>query len=63
MPDKNSFAKKDKEKSENASIDKGEHVKEAYEQAEKDIERDADLIPDEDKDLDESELARKEGHP
>jgi hypothetical protein len=40
-----------------------EHVKEAFEQAEKDIEKDATLKPDEDDDLDEGELAKKEGHP
>jgi hypothetical protein len=40
-----------------------EHVKEAFEQAEKDIEKDVTLKPDEDSDLDEGELAKKEGHP
>lgn len=40
-----------------------EHVKEAFEQAEKDIKKDATLKPDEDDDLDEGELAKKEGHP
>lgn len=38
-------------------------VIEAYQQAEKDIEADPDLKPDEDNDLDEGELANKEGHP
>lgn len=42
-----------------------EHVEEAYEEAEKDINRDASLKipPEEQSDLDEGELARKEGHP
>ncbi|HEV2830862.1 MAG TPA: hypothetical protein VGW31_02675 [Hanamia sp.] len=40
-----------------------EHVKEAFEQAEKDIEKDPALQPDKDNDLDEGELANKEGHP
>ena len=40
-----------------------EHVKDAFEQAEKDIEKDATLKSDEDDDLDEGELAKKEGHP
>lgn len=40
-----------------------EHVKEAFEQAEKDIEKDDSFRPDEDRDLDEGELAKKEGHP
>lgn len=42
-----------------------EHVEEAYEEAEKDIKRDASIrTPDEEQsDLDEGELARKEGHP
>lgn len=40
-----------------------EQVKDAFAQAEKDIEKDPDFRPDEDEDLDEGELARKEGHP
>lgn len=42
-----------------------EHVEEAYEEAEKDINRDASLKTprEEQSDLDEGELARKEGHP
>lgn len=35
----------------------------AFEQAEKDISRDPDMKPDGNEDLDEGELARKEGHP
>jgi len=63
MPDKNSSEADDNTGKENVPIDKDEHVKEAYEQAEKDIERDHDQVTDEDKDLDEGELARKESHP
>ena len=42
-----------------------EHVEEAYREAEKDINRDAliETPPEEQSDLDEGELARKEGHP
>lgn len=63
MPDKKSSKADDNTGKENAPIDIDEHVKEAYEQAEKDIERDHDQVTDEDKDLDEGELAKKEGHP
>ncbi|MGN6195692.1 MAG: hypothetical protein ACTHOB_12195 [Ginsengibacter sp.] len=44
---------------------KKEHqrTEEAFEQAEQDIEKDPDMQPDENDDLDEGELARKEGHP
>jgi len=57
MPDKNSLQKN--------SSNKDEHVKEALEQAEKDIEKDPDLKSEkkETDDLDEGELARLEGHP
>jgi hypothetical protein len=53
------------EKNSTKSPDKNEHVKEAQEQAEKDIEKDPDLKIEESKadDLDEGELARLEGHP
>lgn len=42
-----------------------EHIEEAYRNAEKDINRDASMKtpPEEQSDLDEGELARKEGHP
>lgn len=42
-----------------------EHVEEGFRAAEKDIERDGNLVtPDEvQEDLDEGELAREEGHP
>jgi hypothetical protein len=49
--------------SEKEKLSKTEQVKDAFEQAEKDIEKDPDFRPDEDEDLDEGELARKEGHP
>jgi hypothetical protein len=44
---------------------KKEHqrTEEAFEQAEQDIEKDPDMQRDENDDLDEGELARKEGHP
>ncbi len=48
---------------ENSSGLKTDQVKDAFGQAEKDIEKDPDFRPDEDEDLDEGELARKEGHP
>lgn len=54
----------DKEKiSKNQKPD--EHIEEAYKEAEKSINRDAKMqIPaEEQSDLDEGELARKEGHP
>ena len=42
-----------------------EHIEEAYKEAEKNMNRDAKMqIPaEEQSDLDEGELARKEGHP
>jgi len=42
-----------------------EHTKneKAFEQAEQDIEQDPDMAIDKETDLDEGELARKEGHP
>ena len=42
-----------------------EHVEEAFRAAEKDSQRDADEVTPEEvqSDLDEGELARKEGHP
>ena len=61
QPDKN---KTDKEKIQNGEKP-DEHVEEAYREAEKKIRQDADLLtpPEEQSDLDEGELARKEGHP
>jgi hypothetical protein len=45
--------------------DPEEHKKneQAFEQAEEDIEHDPDMEIDKETDLDEGELARKEGHP
>ena len=40
-----------------------EQVKDAFTEAEKDIEKEPEFRPDDDEDLDEGELARKEGHP
>lgn len=42
---------------------KEEPVEEAFDQALKDIQKDPDNIKDENEDLDEGELANKEGHP
>ena len=42
---------------------KDEKVKEAFKQAETDIEKDPEFQPDDDADLDEGELAKKDGHP
>ena len=63
MTDKKSSQGDKNSKQENPPKDKDEHVKEAFEQAEKDIEKDPGLQTDNDEDLDEGELARKEGHP
>ena len=63
MLDKNSSQENENTKKANSSVDKDKPVKEALKQAEKDIEKDTDLQPNKDDDLDEGELARKEGHP
>jgi len=63
MPDKY-FSKENKEREEKeAAADKEEHVKEAFEEAQKDLEKDPDMKLDKNEDLDEGELAKKEGHP
>jgi len=63
MEDKN-FSEENKiRKVEKDQFEKDEHVKEAFDEAENDIEKDPDFKPDENEDLDEGELARKEGHP
>lgn len=54
-------SKKRKEKEE--LLNKKEKVDEAFQQAQDDLEKDPDFKPDDDADLDEGELARKEGHP
>lgn len=61
MPDKNISEKDEERRMEDAKEDK--NVLESFEQAEKDISKDPDLNMSEDEDLDEGELARKEGHP
>jgi hypothetical protein len=48
---------------EKQGFEKKEHVKEAFEQAQDDLAKDPEFQPHEDEDLDEGELARKEGHP
>lgn len=59
----------DKEKTDKEKIQSGEkpddHEEEGFREAEKDIQRDANRITPEEvqSDLDEGELARKEGHP
>ena len=63
MPDKSFSDESKKRKEEKDLINKKEHVKEAFEEAENDIENDPELKQKEDEDLDEGELARKEGHP
>lgn len=62
VPDKKNSGKSEEAKK-GKEGGKDEHVKEAYEQAENDIDKDPEFKPDENEDLDEGELARKEGHP
>ena len=61
MPEKNPLPKR-KDPKKNPE-DERLHTEEAFEQAEEDIEKDRTFQPDENEDLDEGELARKEGHP
>lgn len=60
MPDKHDPAKKAVAKKENQD---DKNSKKAFDQAEEDIENDPETKLDADDDLDEGELARKEGHP
>lgn len=61
MPEKNPLPnRKDPKKN---PEDERLHTEEAFEQAQEDIEKDPTFQPDENEDLDEGELARKEGHP
>ena len=46
----------------NSSFNDPEIIKQAHEEADKDISKDPDFKADENADLDEGELARKEGH-
>jgi len=62
MSDKKN-AKQTKFSKKKTSQVKDEQVKDAFDQAQKDIEKDPEFRLDEDKDLDEGELAKKEGHP
>lgn len=61
MTEKNISEKDEQRRMEDAKGDK--NTLEAFEQAENDISKDPDLDMDNDEDLDEGELARKEGHP
>ena len=61
MPDNNILEKDEKRRMEDAKKDK--NTLESFEQAEKDIAKDPDLDMSNEEDLDEGELARKEGHP
>lgn len=61
MTEKNISEKDEQRRMEDAKEDK--NTLEAFEQAENDISKDPDLDMDNDEDLDEGELARKEGHP
>ncbi|HEY5369873.1 MAG TPA: hypothetical protein VIJ75_12880 [Hanamia sp.] len=62
MAEKNEMHKSPKAESKNPQDDKT-NAKAAFEQAEEDIENDPETKLNEDEDLDEGELARKEGHP
>lgn len=62
MADKHDASKKAIAKKGNQD-DKNKHSKEAFDQAEEDIENDPETKLNADDDLDEGELARKEGHP
>jgi len=61
MADNNISEKDEKRRMEDAKKDK--NTLESFEQAEKDIAEDPDLDMSNEEDLDEGELARKEGHP
>ena len=61
MADKHISEKDEKRRMEDAKKDK--NTLESFEQAEKDIAQDPDLDMADEEDLDEGELARKEGHP
>lgn len=63
MTEKKSYPENKKIKKPEQPEQKNEHIKEAFEQAEKDIEKDPEFQSHKDEDLDEGELARKEGHP
>ena len=54
--------KKNKTTDNNPSFNDPEIIKQAHEEADKDISKDPDFKADENADLDEGELARKEGH-
>ncbi len=56
LPQKNKDSKRN-------PTDERSRTKKAFVQAENDMEKDPELEPDENEDLDEGELARKVGHP
>lgn len=62
MAEKNGMPKSTKAESKNPHDEK-KTSQAAFEQAEEDIGNDPETKLNEDKDLDEGELARKEGHP
>lgn len=62
MIEKNEVRKNESPKKEN-SEEENKKSKNAFEQAEEDIENDPETELNKDEDLDEGELARKEGHP
>ncbi|MEO8854284.1 MAG: hypothetical protein ABI359_10915 [Ginsengibacter sp.] len=61
MADKNISEKDEKRRMDDAKNDK--NTLESFEEAEKDIAKDPDFNMSDEEDLDEGELARKEGHP
>ena len=63
MTDKHDAPKKAIAKKENQDNTNNKNSKEAFDQAELDIENDPETKLNADDDLDEGELARKEGHP
>ena len=63
MADKQFSEESEERKDKKEAFNKKEHVEEAFEQAQDDLAKDPDFKPDENEDLDEGELARKEGHP
>lgn len=61
MAEKNISERDEKRRMEDAKEDK--NTLESFEEAQKDISKDPELNMENDEDLDEGELARKEGHP
>lgn len=61
MAEKNISERDEKRRMEDAKKDK--NTLESFQEAQKDISKDPELNMQDDEDLDEGELARKEGHP